>query len=474
MTPQPVHWHEGMFLRPHHFQAADRYQSRLVDATAQFLQAHAWGLRRCVIDTEALGGFRFVVRELSARFRDGTVLQLPQDAPLPDFDLKPAFLGRNSVELFLAVPTWRSGQPNVAVPGNTNPARYRTHALPTDDENTGVNPQTLSYRSPAVRLLTADDDRAGYDVLPLARLEKSERAEATPQLAVGFIPPLLACESWPGLQQSILQEIYARLNKKIEVIAGQVTSRGISFDSQTPGDARRVNQLGTMNEGFAMLSHLAFVPGIHPEVAYRELLRLVGQLSVFTKAARPPELPRYDHDDLGGCFWKLKQYLDSSLNEVENPTYEERPFVGSGLQMRVALEPAWLESGWQMFLGVRSNATTEDCIRMLLRPEKLGMKIGSSDRVDSIFTRGQEGLRFTHAPRPPRALPSAPNLTYFDISRESATNEWANVQKMKTLAIRLQERDVVGNIDGQRDLTIRTGGQTTTFAFTLYLIPTNP
>jgi predicted component of type VI protein secretion system len=99
------------------------------------------------------------------------------------------------------------------------------------------------------------------------------------------------------------------------------------------------------------------------------------------------------------------------------------------------------------------------------------MKIGSSDRVDTIFTKGQEGLRFTPSPRPPRDLPSAPNLTYFDVSRESSTNEWAHVQKMKTLAIRIQERDVVGSIDGVRDLTIRTGGQTTTFSFTLYLVP---
>jgi type VI secretion system protein ImpJ len=108
---------------------------------------------------------------------------------------------------------------------------------------------------------------------------------------------------------------------------------------------------------------------------------------------------------------------------------------------------------------------------MLLRPERLGMKIGSSDRVDTIFTKGQEGLRFTHAPRPPRDLPAAPNLTYFEVSRESSTNEWAHVQKMKTLAVRIQERDVVGSIDGQKELTIRTGGQTTTFSFTLYLIP---
>ena len=66
-----------------------------------------------------------------------------------------------------------------------------------------------------------------------------------------------------------------------------------------------------------------------------------------------PVLPRYDHDDLGGCFWKLKQYLDALLGEVEDPAYQERPFIGTGLRMQVALESAWLESGWQMFLGVR-------------------------------------------------------------------------------------------------------------------------
>jgi len=471
MTPRPVHWHEGMFLRPHHFQAADRYTGRLVDQNLRFAQYHGWGFGQLVLDAEALGGFRFVVRNLTARFRDGTVVVLPEDAPLPDLDLKPHFLGRSTLELFLAVPKWRAGQANVVQPDNTLPARYRANPTPTEDENTGVNPQMVQYRSPQVRVLVNDDDQAGYEVLPLARLEKSERAEATPQLAIGFIPPILACEAWPALQHKILQEVYARLNKKIEVIAGQVTSRGMSFDSHSPGDARRMQQLARMNEAYALLGHLGFVPGIHPIEAYSELLRLVGQLSIFTKEARPPALPRYDHDDLGTCFWKLKQYLDAILNEVEDPAYEERAFIGSGLQMRVGLEPAWLESGWQMFLGVRSNVTPEEMVKMLTRPERLGMKVGSSDRVDTIFTRGQEGLRFTHAPKPPRDLPSAPNLTYFELSRESSSNEFSHVQKMKTLAIRIQERDVVGNIDGQKDLTIRTGGQTTTFSITLYLIP---
>ena len=70
------------------------------------------------------------------------------------------------------------------------------------------------HRSPAVRVLLGDDDRSGYEVLPMCRLEKSERAEATPKLAVGFIPPVLACDAWPGLQAEILQKIAFRLNKQ--------------------------------------------------------------------------------------------------------------------------------------------------------------------------------------------------------------------------------------------------------------------
>jgi type VI secretion system protein ImpJ len=468
MNQRPVHWSEGMFLRPQHFQAAQRATGEALTRLAQFQQPHYHGLARCRIDLDALAGFRFILRELDACFRDGLLVSLPADAPLPELDLKSAFLGRTQLEVYLAIPKWRAGQSNV---GTQVTHRFRAEPQPTEDENTGTNAQTVSYRIPNLRLLTTDDDRSGFEVLLLARLEKSDRAEATPKLATGFIPALLRCEAWPGLQVDLVQQVYFRLGKKIEVLASQVVSRGISFDSQSSGDARRMHQLAQMNETYSVLSQVAFVPGVHPWQAFTELTRLVGQLAIFSKDARPPELPRYDHDDLGTGFWKLKQYIDALLNDIEDPAYEERPFIGSGLRLQVALESAWLESGWSLFLGVRSNISSEDCIKMLTRPERLGMKIGSSDRVDAIFTKGQEGLRFTPAPRAPRDLPSAPNLTYFEVSRESSSNEWAHVQKAKTLAIRIQERDIVGAMDGQKELTIRTGGQAITFTFTLYLVP---
>jgi hypothetical protein len=50
--------------------------------------------------------------------------------------------------------------------------------------------------------------------------------------------------------------------------------------------------------------------------------------------------------------------------------------------------------------------------------------------------------------------------------------EWQNVQKSLTLAIRLNENYIAGNIQGQRVLTIKTSNnQTITLQFMLYVVP---
>ena len=139
--------------------------------------------------------------------------------------------------------------------------------------------------------------------------------------------------------------------------------------------------------------------------------------------------------------------------------------------MQVPLEPAWLEPQWEMFVGVQSALDAAELIRLLTEPGQLDMKIGSSDRVDAIFRQGQAGLRFEPCLRPPRVLPEPPGLIYFQVSREYAPAEWQNVQKSLTLALRLNEKRIAGNIQGQRILAIKVGTQTTNLQFTLYVVP---
>jgi type VI secretion system protein ImpJ len=460
-----------MFLRPHQFQAAERHVEQLAARAARCDQPYYWGLRKLEIDPDALAAHRFVIRALEARLRDGTIITLPEDASELSMDLREPFQLGREVDVYLAVPQHRPGQPNIEGP-NTGPVRYQTFTQELEDENSGTNPQPIALRRMSVRLMHGKEDLAGYETLLLAHLDKSDRAEAVPMLADSYFPPVLVCDACESLQQKVLQQAFFRADKKLNMLSQQVLTRGISFESLAPGDIRRLYQLRALNEAYAVLRHIGFTPGIHPEPAYKELCRLVGQFAFFGQDRKTPELPIYDHDDLANCFWKARQQLDMLIDFIEEPAYQERPFVGMGLRMQVSIEPSWLEpAAWQLFLGVRSTLTQEECVRILTRPERLGMKIGSADRVETIFTRGQEGLRFAHNSAPPRDLPSAKALTYFEIDRMATLPEWQSVQSSLTLAIRLREGDIVGSIDGQRELTIRTGGQTHTLQFTLYVVP---
>src|SRR5581483_8118736 len=393
-----------------------------------------------------------------------------EDGLIPAVELKGPFEQAQTLMVYLAVPQVHLGRANAATHAGSE-ARYLVDTQELEDENTGVNPQPIQVRRLNLKLLLTGQDQAGYEVLPIARVEKSPRAEATPQLDETYIPPVLGIDAWKPLHAGIIQAVYDRIGKKIELLANQVVSRGITFDSQAQGDPLIFNQLRELNEAYTLLGVQAFAQGIHPFWAYTELCRLVGQLAIFGATRRPPELLRYDHDDLGGCFYRAKQHIDALLNILVEPEYKERPFIGAGLRMQVDLEPVWLESVWQMYIGVQSPLDSEELIRLLTKAGQLDMKVGSSDRVDTIFRLGQAGLRFSHTPRPPRALPSLPGQIYFQINREAQESEWLNVQKSLTLAIRLNESLIAGNIQGQRVLTIKTAGQTTTLQFTLYVVP---
>ncbi len=262
MTTRAVHWHEGMFLRPHHFQALQRFANYQKNHGEKWDRHYNWGLRSIKLDLDAVANFRCVVRSLRARLRDGTLVAIPDDGLLPAVELKNAFTQQSAITVFLAIPLLHLGRANTALDGTADSnARYHIDTQELEDENTGVNPQPIQVRRLNFKLLLSTDDHAGYEVLPLARIEKSQRAEATPQLDEAYIPPLLSCDAWKPLDAGILQAIYDRIGKKIELLAGQVVSRGISIDSPAQSDILILTQLRLLNEAYALLRILDWPAG---------------------------------------------------------------------------------------------------------------------------------------------------------------------------------------------------------------------
>ena len=103
MTFRAVHWHEGMFLRPHHMQTANRHALYLANQSEKWDHHYNWGLRAFDLDKDALSNHRLVIRALQARLRDGTLISIPEDATLPALDLKQLMAAENSLTVNLAV-----------------------------------------------------------------------------------------------------------------------------------------------------------------------------------------------------------------------------------------------------------------------------------------------------------------------------------------------------------------------------------
>ena len=195
MPSGEVHWHEGMFLRQHHFLTEHRQTSRLMQLDGKWTQHHNWGLRSINLNTDALGNFRFSVTTLEARLRDGTLIEVPRDGSLPELDLKTAFETNRKVTVHLGVPALKSSQANVSEDGPAPGVRYYVINQQLEDENLGVNPQPIPIRRLNLRLMLSTESMAGYDTVPIARIEKSELRRGDPPTRCKLLP------SYPGLRR---------------------------------------------------------------------------------------------------------------------------------------------------------------------------------------------------------------------------------------------------------------------------------
>ncbi|MFK7818578.1 MAG: type VI secretion system baseplate subunit TssK [Planctomycetaceae bacterium] len=449
MAEHELHWGEGLFLRPHHFQASDRRLRASIQVSEDWLNGYAYGTRRVEIDEDALLNWRVSLTSCQIRLHDGTHLRFPEDASLDPLSIpRNAFSSEQSrAMVYIAIPRLQRGHRNSDPEGTPGRARYSVQSIEVEDENDGGNAQHIDFRTCNARLIIGEEQAAGFDALPIMRLRLGTTAEAPPEIDPDYVPPLLSCDAWPWLQ-GFLTRIYDRLNGTADRLASQMVDRGVAFESGHREDLERILQLHAINTALGGVSHLPFVRGVHPLTAYTELCRVVGGLAIFARKRGFPAIPQYNHDDLGTVFRGLGKLLN--LGEEPKKGYVKRQFVGAGLQMQVRLDREWLEPSWAFYIGVESRLKSSE-VEQLLGEQKLDMKVGSADEVDTIYRYARQGAKLSRISDPPRDFPQA-RWTFWRIDRTS--DAWSKVEDTLGLGIRFNDKQVEGEIDGQHRVEI--------------------
>src|SRR5208282_4523713 len=173
MNYLPVSWFEGMFLRPHHFQASDRHWFDFSQTSEKWDHPCNYGIQTLELSDGAIAHFKFQVNVCHARMRDGSLVELNPGQEPDVVDLTEALGQAAEVTAYLALPKLKIGSQNLAEKGEGGKSRYTQDSLLVQDENKGGNDQDLQFRRPNVRILLSNDDTGGYELLPLCRIHRS-------------------------------------------------------------------------------------------------------------------------------------------------------------------------------------------------------------------------------------------------------------------------------------------------------------
>jgi type VI secretion system protein ImpJ len=469
MQNHPVHWSEGMFLRPHHFQSSDRFWAELTGAQNRFDHPCGYGLLHAEISTEALSNGLLEIVGLAARLRDGTILSKPS-SQRDSLDLNIKLAGNKSgggITVYVAIPISAEGQANVAANRGSR-ARHSTLSLETADEAAGGNRQEITYRVINDRLMLSSEDTSGFDLLPIARLLPASDTNRKYQLDPNYFPPCISVSAWKDLSH-LLTELRSFVGNRLQYWATVIKEKGIRLSSQVQGDQEKLMLMHLLNQAFAELGCLAFAPGIHPLVAYTGLCSIAGRLAILGTDVAVEDLPKYDHDDLATIFRRVDIYIRQLINSVKDDEYIQRPFIGAGRGMHVKLEPEWFSAEWDWYFAVTPISCTVAECGGLFSEKKIAWKLGASHVVEQYMTQRQPGLK----PIPvevPRALSNHKHRLFMQIPLD--TEAWKQVQLTLSMAMRVEEKQIgnLGSLEGSRRLQVNVGIQAYTLEFHVFAV----
>ncbi|MBU0618358.1 MAG: type VI secretion system baseplate subunit TssK [Planctomycetes bacterium] len=431
-----VHWSEGQFLRPHHFQAALRQVETLRSAMLEAAQPFGWGFLSLDLTQEAIENNLIEVHACELLLRDGSWVKIPENCSLNPRDFKKLFdQAAGPLDVYFGVPELQAVRSNVQSPGEQLDGRSPRYAIDLSeryDENTGENPQAIEVRRLRGAIFLGDEDRTGFECVRLGRIERSA---AGPKLVKNIVPPLLRMKAWDPLCVG-LNSLWNDIRARCEQLGGDAAERALTFATGSPADTEQLVKLQALNELTVRFAALAGSPELHPYNLYMLLCESIGRVTLWDDLRRPRELPPYNHNDCGPVFEELFRYLRVLVNGMLPSDYEKRDFVQTEDGLSVELDHVWFTPNHEMFLGIRSQLQTDDILTLF---RSINFKLASPRDALEVYRRRLPGLEFKSAGTVPN-LPKSADQHYFRISRTPPY--WEHCETERGIFIQIPPNDM--------------------------------
>jgi len=425
-----------MPLSPHHFQQTERHLLGEMAHRLGVALPFSYGLRRLVIDDDALANGRFNVLELDAILPDGTCIRTPAiDAVPVGRDLAASFTAdRARLDVLLALPEERPGTARVRAATGPAPgavdSRYLAETLRLADENAPGSETDIAVARANLRVLLSGESLDGYVTLKIAQLERS--SSGTIVRARDWAPASLCLEA-AGPVPSILRFVLESLAAKSDTLKVQTRQVGGKVQYGT-SDVMLFWQVHTVNSWIPVMAHYGRTPQAHPYELYTALAQLLGGLCTFASDRNPREIPPYEHENVGATFRKMEGIFRELIEISEVSRHERIPLarVDDALLKGEIGDDRLFGEGYKWFLSV-SGPLGEDRIREEL-PGKI--TIGSTHNVEFLVRQALRGVPVAYTALPSSDFPIRSGHVYFRL--ESHGETWDTVKEARAIAIYLR------------------------------------
>jgi type VI secretion system protein ImpJ len=296
------------------------------------------------------------------------------------------------------------------------------------DENNGTVEKPVQMARKNFRLLTGNEAREGYSTIRLARVKR--HATGTLELDQRFVPPLLDVAGSEYLM-AITRRLVEILAAKSSMLAGGRRQKNLSLADFGTADIANFWLLYTINSHFPIFQHLLEVRRGHPAKLFETMLSLAGAMTTFSTTLHPRDLPKYDHDNLAGCFTELDEMIRTLLETVIPSNFISLPLklLQSSIWGTPLAEDRFLKNT-RLYLSVTAEMNEAELITKV--PHLV--KLCSANHIEHLVRQALPGVPLTHVPRPPSGVPAKLNSQYFSLDQTPGGVAWEAITRSRNLA----------------------------------------
>jgi len=434
MSPQ-LHWHEGLFLLPHHLQHLQHSLSAEIADVRRLGLPQAYGIWEAAISQDELANHRLRFEKLKVVMPSGEIISAYENADLPDLDLKPLFAtGETSFDISLAVPLWQSKRANAFEIGSHIDPRVKFMYVPREetlfDENTGENPKAVVVRRLNARLITSAEDRSDVEVIPLIRVLRGAGENlGMPRIDFEFVAPCIFLESSNFLHKKV-RDLVNHIEASSKELAVVLTRGGFSLETIRGVQFEQLLRFRTLRRAVARLVSTLEIGRVSPFTWHMELKSLYAELTALHPEIADCVAAHYDHDDLYRTFNDIDVRIRGILNSAAGASFLRVEFTAEEAFLSTRLNDEHLSRPIEYYLAIRSKEDPREIIRLVEDPDQFKFM------PRSLANRAVRGMVLKEERIAPMQLPVQAGLTYFRCIRSESTRIWQQIEAEKSVVIR--------------------------------------